>query len=76
VGNNQSTNNATGFGALPAGYYRSNSYTNFGGNAYFWSATEASSGDAWYRYLRYDDAVVNRYSGYKGYGYSVRCLRD
>ena len=76
VGNIQSSNNATGFGAMPAGYYLSNGYPNFGNDAYFWSATEASSGNAWIRYLDYNDATVYRRSRYKYYGYSVRCLRD
>lgn len=76
VGNNQSTNNATGFGALPAGYHRYNGYDYFGHYAYFWSATEASSGYAWYRRLGYGFAHVNRYSYGKDDGYSVRCLRD
>ena len=82
VGNNQSINNATGFGALPAGYYDGNTfyhthgYYNFGNYAVFWSATEESSGYAWYRDLIYYSASVSRYSGDKSYGRSVRCLRD
>ncbi|MBQ6155937.1 MAG: fibrobacter succinogenes major paralogous domain-containing protein [Bacteroidales bacterium] len=75
VGNNLSANNATGFGALPAGYYGGSCY-NSGGGAYFWSSTEASSGNAWYRYLGYSGASVYRNSDYKSNGYSVRCLRD
>ena len=38
VGNNQSANNATGFGALPAGA-STNSYGPFGSNAFFWSTS-------------------------------------
>ena len=76
VGNNQSSNNSTGFGALPAGYYNSNGYRYFGSYAYFWSSTEASSGNAWTRYLYYSGATVYRVSDYKYNGYSVRCLRD
>ncbi len=53
MGNNQSTNNATGFGALPAGYYGNGGYGEFGESAFFWSATEASSGYAWFRGLYY-----------------------
>ena len=76
IGNNQSSNNATGFGALPAGYYYGNGYYYSGYDAYFWSATEASSDRAWSRGLYYNGASVNRYSGNKNSGYSVRCLRD
>ena len=76
VGYNQSTNNATGFGALPAGYYSYYGYDRFGNFAYFWSATEASSDNAWYRDLYYNDAHVTRTSYDKVVGGSVRCLRD
>lgn len=76
MGNNQSTNNATGFGALPAGGYFNNGYGSFGNIAYFWSATEASSGYAWSRGLSYDYASVYNYSLNEFRGYSVRCLRD
>ena len=67
--------NATGFGALPAGYY-DGSLCSFGNRAGFWSSTEASDGTVWYRYLRSSNANVDRLSGGKFYGSSVRCLRD
>ena len=76
VGNIQSSNNATGFGALPAGYYDGNGYGGSGNGARFWSSTEASSGLAWGRLLSYGYAYVRRNSEYKDIGYSVRCLRD
>ena len=74
-GYNPSGNNATGFSALPAGYYDS-SYDYFGTDAYFWSATERSSDGAYGRYLSYSYAGVARYDYYKSDGYSVRCVRD
>ena len=63
------------FGALPAGNYNNNGYNNFGNNANFWSATEASSGNAYNRNLNYNNANVNSNNN-KNNGYSVRCLRD
>ena len=75
VGNSQSSNNATCFGALPAGYYR-NIYYMSGDGAYFWSATESSSSNAYYRGLGKNTATVGRYYAIKGDSYSVRCLRD
>ena len=75
VGNNPSTNNATHFSALPAGNYYG-SYTDFGCNADFWCATENSSTDAYYRYLKYYNAGVGRYCNRKNDAFSVRCLRD
>ena len=75
VGNGQESNNVTGFSALPAGQY--GSYDgDFGGCAYFWSATENGSSYTYIRYfLYYDAGVIESYS-YKGDGFSVRCLRD
>jgi len=75
VGDTQSANNATGFGALPAGKYY-NGCSNFGDYTDFWSATEASSGGAWYRNLCCGYAYVYRNSLSWVYGCSVRCLRD
>ncbi len=76
VGNTPSNNNATGFSALPAGYYRNDGYSVSGDYAYFWSATESSSSNAYSRYLRYSNATVNRYGTNEYYGSSVRCVRD
>ena len=75
VGNTPSNNNATGFGALPAGYYRG-SYYDFGFYANFWSATEYDRYDAYGRNLGYDNADVYRDYDGENYGFSVRCLRD
>ena len=75
VGNTPSQNNSTGFSALPAGAY-DGSYYRFGINAYFWSAAEYDSSNAWLCRLSYSTAYVYRGNGSKTYGYSVRCLRD
>jgi uncharacterized protein (TIGR02145 family) len=75
VGNNPSANNATGFSALPAGYYNGRP-DDFGYDAGFWSATESSGSNAWCRGLIYCDANVGRYSDYKSTGGAVRCVRD
>jgi len=75
VGNTPSSNNATGFGAMPAGGYYGY-YSDFGDYANFWSATELDSGRAYARSLRYNSAYVTRSNGYKNSGLSVRCLRD
>lgn len=75
VGNDLSSNNITGFSALPAGAY-GGSYYNFGGCAYFWSATEYNSTTAYALTLRCGDVGVSRNSAPKSGGYSVRCVRD
>ena len=77
VGNDKESNNATGFGALPAGYFKGgNSYLSFSYETDFWSSSEESNNNVWYRSLASNSAFVRRYSGSKSYGYSVRCLRD
>ena len=74
-GNDPSANNATGFSALPAGYY-SGGYNGFGYGALFWNATEGDGASACNRPLYYDYAGVNRSYDGKDHGLSVRCLRD
>lgn len=68
---------AYGFSALPAG--SSYNYGNFyfaGSRAYFWSASEDFSSNAYYMilYYSYEYADMRNYS--KDSGYSVRCLQD
>ena len=74
IGNNPSTNNSTGFSALPAGLTIS---TNLGNVADFWSATEETDIlHACIRILRYDAGTMSKYTYYKNYGFSVRCVRN
>ena len=68
-------NNASGFGAMPAGFYRGYYYY-FGYYAHFWSSTHLNSGSAWYRDLNSGYAYVNRSYDDKSSAYSVRCLKD
>lgn len=75
VGNNPSSNNATGFSAPPAGYYGGD-YGYFGYSASFWSAAELYSSYAYYRHLGYNNANVYSRYGTKYDGFSVRCVRD
>ena len=78
VGNNLSANNSTGFSALPGGYRRlsDGSFSTLSRGGHWWSSTEHDASRAWYRYLYYSNANVNRGNLNKIYGYSVRCLRD
>ncbi|HPE33767.1 MAG TPA: FISUMP domain-containing protein [Bacteroidales bacterium] len=77
VGNNISANNATGFSGLPGGgRYGYGYFSDVGSFGYFWSSTEFFSSNAWLRTLTYYNAYVLRLNNDKGYGFSVRCLRD
>ncbi len=75
---NTGATNESGFTALPGGYrYYNNGYFGYiGYTAYFWSSTEYDSNNAWNRLLYYDYSGVARYSYYKYYGFSIRCVRD
>ncbi len=75
---NEGATNSSGFTGLPGGY-RSHYYGNFynlGTYGYFWSSSPKSSVSAWFRYLNYDNAYVNRNGDDTDYGRSVRCLKD
>lgn len=66
-----------GFSGLPGGYrHYGGSFYAIGNDGLWWSSTEYSSDDAWFRYLLYgsDDVGVN--DANKRDGFSVRCLRD
>lgn len=77
AGSDQSTNNATGFSAFPAGCYVTYDFFNsLGTNAYFWSATQLNEGYAYCRILGFHDRGVRRENEYKRMGYSVRCVRN
>jgi uncharacterized protein (TIGR02145 family) len=74
---NTGATNESGFSALPGGYRSySGSYFVSGGYGYWWSSTEYSSTNAWFRYLGYDYGSSNRSVNLKQVGFSVRCLRD
>ena len=66
-----------GFSALPAGLRGNDGNYYYEGNyAYFWSSTEINSYSAHSMYLYYDFDYAYLYSNVKGYGFSVRCLKD
>jgi uncharacterized protein (TIGR02145 family) len=77
---NTNASNESGFSALPGGT-RSIS-GNFlsvlpgGSYGYWWSATEQTSGNAWYRSLGYQSGSLGRSVNLKLGGFSVRCIRD
>ena len=74
---NTGATNSNGFSALPGGNRGGNGHfdylTNYAG---FWSSTENSSAGAWYRNLYYNGEGVSRFSYYKLYGFSCRCIQD
>ena len=74
---NTGATNSSGFAGLPGGNrYNDGTFHDIGFNCYWWSSTEYSTTNAWYRYLNYDFSLVARNDYYKAIGFSVRCLRD
>lgn len=78
VGNDQASNNSSGF-AAQAGGYRSNSDGTFnyvGYYGFWWSSTAFDASFAWRRYLYYDNANAGRSINNKQYGFSVRLIKN
>jgi len=77
-GNDQSTNNSSGFNAFPEGYRDSiGSFYNEGYYAIFWSSTEFYTYDAWLRYLNSNGSNLYRFNYFpKQSCFSVRFVRD
>ena len=77
VGNDQASNNSSGFTALPGGNRGNNgTFGGLGNNADFWSAMEYDSSYVWGRNLSNNGSDVYRPSYSKDNGFSVRCLED
>lgn len=79
VGNDLSANNATGFSALPAGYYFGSLDIDYPNCTYFWSATSDFNldGPQWRYGLSFMSRSVDRINGVTApFPCSVRCVRD
>ena len=76
-GYNTGATNSSGFTALPGGYRATSGlYYTTGWNCTLWSSTQNSTTDAWNRILNENSAYVYRDCHTKGFGFSVRCVRD
>lgn len=77
VGNDQASNNTSGFTAVPSGYRQENGiFTEIGEYGYWWHATETSPAGANFQYLGYDISTVENTNYTKRLGLSVRCVKD
>lgn len=71
-----SSNNATSFGAVPAGIFYGG-YMCLGTLAKFWGATGCDGCTyAYQRYIFNDGIIMGRVTGDKDGGLSIRCIRD
>jgi uncharacterized protein (TIGR02145 family) len=74
---NTGATNETGFTADPGGFRNTaGAFLNLGNYGYWWSSTEYSGTEAYYRSMAYDNGNVNRADHQKTVGFSVRCLKD
>jgi uncharacterized protein (TIGR02145 family) len=82
-GTNTSGTNTSGFTALPGGYrYPKGVFDSYGGFGsigvlgFWWSSTEDSTSNPWYRYLVAPGYAGRKSDWNKNFGYSVRCLNN
>ena len=75
--NNGNGDNSSGFSGLPGGFRAYNSkFLNVGDFGYWWSGTEHDAFLSWYHILYCSYEFVYRDFYFKGYGMSVRCIKD
>lgn len=72
--NGVGTTNDSGFSGLPGGF-TGGDINKYG---FWWSSTvvEFNNDNIWCRNLGYDTNSIRRNQGERGYGFSVRCIRD
>jgi uncharacterized protein (TIGR02145 family) len=70
------SDNSSGFKALPSGERDESGYKHIGEYTIWWCSTNYSTSSAWWRDMFYRTDNINRWSGHKSNGYSVRCIKD
>jgi len=74
---NTSADNLSGLSAIPSGFINSSgSFNNIKRTAYFWTATEFNTVDAYYRFILYNYSQIVKSNSSKLGGLSVRCIKD
>jgi uncharacterized protein (TIGR02145 family) len=77
VGNNQASNNSSGFSALPGGgRFTSGGFFNLGSETYWWTSTEADPTSGYSRGIFSTGSACGRGTYGKVRGLSVRCISD
>ena len=75
-GKDASTNNKSGFGAVPTGCSEYGDVTGFNIYAYFWSSTQSSSTNAYACTLSYNTPTVSTTTQAKTKALPVRCVKN
>jgi uncharacterized protein (TIGR02145 family) len=74
---NAGATNSSGFSALSGGYRLLNTFNFIGIYTDFWSSSESSASNAFFRYLSNNDPYCSRNNNVsKNYGFSIRCIKD
>jgi uncharacterized protein (TIGR02145 family) len=75
---NSGATNISGFTALPAGiHYSFGPFVYLGEGTVWWSSTEESNSEIWYRSMTCISKILEREKGAdKNVGWSVRCVKD
>ena len=74
---NTGATNSSGFTALPGGYrYIFGNFINLANSTTFWSSSQASAPNAWYRDLNYSYENVGLGTSTKPRGFSGRCVKN
>ena len=77
VGNDTSSNNSSGFSALPGGFRNNSAFFLYqGSNSYWWSDKENDATYAFSRNLNFNTANLVKYISNKLSGFSVRLVKD
>jgi len=76
VGNDQASNNSSGFSAFPGGNRDGGGFISIGEYDHWWSSTELDADNSRDRYLGYANDMLGNDSNGKMYGFPVRCVRD
>ena len=69
--------NSSGFNGRPAGFRNADGiYYFLGEYAKWWTATEGDTKNAWSHFLCHGSKLAVKYYMHKGYGLSVRCVKE
>jgi uncharacterized protein (TIGR02145 family) len=77
AGRKMKVTNKNSFSSIPCGLRSGNGGFKFvNENAYWWSSTDEGYYSAIYYFLYYSNNVISSYRSQKGFGLSVRCVKD
>jgi len=74
---NESTDNSSGFAALPGGFRnKAGFFIYLGKMAFYWSSSMIKEGNAWGYSLKASNYSLNRVESDVTSGFSIRCLKN